>query len=256
MHPLAASSFNFQFNDAPPMPSFSGSGGTGFPFLFILIIVAAVGLAIYGFYAAAKRRKELQEWAARKGLSFTAGNDYSFDERFASFQALRQGSRRYAYNIMTGSLFNRPCTCFDYHFETYSTDNKGNRQTHHHYFSAAVLQSDVPLRPLFIRPEGFFDKITEFFGYDDIDFESAEFSRKFYVTSPDKKWAYDVLHQRTMEFMLAMPKFTLQFDGSRVYICRGSTFNAAEFEAAAELVDGILSRFPEYLVKQQREGMS
>ena len=46
-------------------------------------------------------------------------------------------------------------------------------------FSTIVVESDVVLEPLFIRPERLFDKVKEFVGIDDIDFESAEFSRKF-----------------------------------------------------------------------------
>ena len=140
---------------------------------------------------------------------------------------------------------------FDYHYETYTHTSKGGRQTQHHYFSAAILSSPVLLKSLFVRPEGFFDKLTEFFGFDDIDFESAEFSRKFYVKSPDKKWAYDVIHQRTMEFMLASPQFSLQFSGNAVIAWRGSTFKTTDFEQAAELIKGILDRLPDYVLKQQ-----
>ena len=118
-------------------------------------------------------------------------------------------------------------------------------------FSAAILSCPIPLRALLVRPEGFFDKIGEFFGFDDIDFESAEFSRSFYVKSPDKKWAYDIIHQRTMEFMLAAPRFSLQFAGNAVIAWRGSTFKPGDFEQAEELVRGILDRVPEYVVKQQ-----
>ena len=54
-----------------------------------------------------------------------------------------------------------------------------------------------PLEEFFGPPFG------EFFGHDDIDFESAEFSRNFYVKSSDRKWAFDILHARAMEFLLA-----------------------------------------------------
>ncbi len=123
---------------------------------------------------------------------------------------------------------------FDYHYQTYSYSKNG-RQTHHHYFSAAILQSPVPLKPLFIRPEGFLDRVAEFLGFDDIDFESLEFSRRFYVKSPDRRWAYDVIHQRTMEFLLASPPFTVQFDRASVIVYRDRIFSPAEFEAAAEV---------------------
>jgi len=117
---------------------------------------------------------------------------------------------------MEGTWSDRHLLAFDYHYETHSTDSKGHRRTNHHHFSAVILASALPLKPLFIRAEGFFDKLTEFVGFDDIDFESAEFSRKFYVKAKDRRWAYDVIHARTMEFLLSMPRFTIQFDRNNV----------------------------------------
>ena len=130
-------------------------------------------------------------------------------------------------------LNSRRIWAFDYHYETYSSSKHG-RRTNHHYFSAVIIAPNMLLKPLFIRPEHFLDKVTEFFGYDDIDFESAEFSRKFYVKSPDKKWAYDVIGQPTMEFLLAAPRFTLQFAGGGVIACHGQTFEIAGLRRGGE----------------------
>ncbi|MDY7011318.1 MAG: hypothetical protein SVV80_11300, partial [Planctomycetota bacterium] len=108
------------------------------------------------------------------------------------------------------------------------------------------------LKPLYIRREHFFDKLTEFFGFDDIDFESAEFSRKFFVKSPNKRWAYDVIHQRMMEYLLAAPDFGIQFDLMHIIAWRGRKFKPADFQAAAEMICGMLERLPEYVVRQQK----
>lgn len=215
-----------------------------------IVVLVAAGLFL-GWYFASMRRKELLAWATSHGLAFSPAKDGSMDSQFPAFNCLKPGDNRYAFNIMHGKWTDRDFLGFDYHYETYTHSSKGGRQTHHHYFSAVILSAPIPLKPLFIRPEGFFDKFSEFFGFDDIDFESAEFSRKFYVKSPDKKWAYDVIHQRTMEFMLASPQFSLQFAGNAVIAWRGSTFKTQDFEQAAELTKGILDRLPEYLVKQQ-----
>jgi len=59
--------------------------------------------------------------------------------------------------------------------------------------SALVIQSPLPLKLLYLRPENIFDRVTDFFGYDDIDFESVEYSRQFFVKAQDKRWAYDIL---------------------------------------------------------------
>lgn len=218
--------------------------------LFLAVVAVVVGISAW---VAAQRRKALSQWAAAHGLTYSALRDHGMDSRLPEFQCLQRGDNRYAYNIMEGAFHEQPFLGFDYHYETHSRDSKGRRQTHHHHFSAVLLGCGFPLEPLSIRPEGFFDKVTEFFGHDDIDFESAEFSRKFYVTAPDKRWAYDVIHARTMEFLLSQPMFTLQFGRQGVIAHRNSRLSPADFEAAANVIHGIIHRLPEYLVKQLLE---
>jgi hypothetical protein len=216
--------------------------------LFIAaIIVFAVVSIIYSFYASDKRRKELAAWAMSKDLNFTAEHDSSFQDRYPSFDCLQRGDSRYAYNIMAGTFAGREFLGCDYHYATGS----GKSRTQHH-FSLVIIKSPILLEPLFIRPENFFDKLTELVGFNDIDFESAEFSKKFYVKSPDKKWAYDIIHQRMMEFLLASPEFSIQFDSLSVIIYRGTTFSPKDFDDAANLINGIFERIPDYVIQNQK----
>lgn len=223
-------------------------------YYIIIIIALIIGGIILELYLSAKRRKELLVWAKANGWFFSSEKDRGFDDRFPDFKLLRKGDNRYAYNIIQGKWDGKSLLAFDYHYETHSVNSKGRRQTHHHYFSGVIMDGNLPLKPLFIRPEGFFDKITEFFGADDIDFESAEFSRKFFVKAGDRRWAYDVLHARTIEFLLQSPRFTIQFDRSHVFAARSSKFKIKDFQDALGVIKGILDRFPPYLVKQLKEG--
>jgi hypothetical protein len=218
-----------------------------FGFLAIALVVA---IGIFGYLQAEKRRKALAEWAQNRGLRFSADRDSDMDGRYPSFGCLHSGSDRYAYNISEGPLNGRQLTAFDYHYETYSTDSKGRRTTHHHYFSAVVLDTEYRLQPLSLRAESFFDRVAEFVGFDDIDFESAEFSKAFHVKAPDRKWAYDVIQQSTMEFLLESPRFALEMHGRSLIASRGSTFDIATFDAAVDLLEGILERIPAGLKKE------
>jgi hypothetical protein len=227
---------------------------TSIPIVPILIAVGVILFFFLSSYYDAKRRQAIERWAMLHQLSFNREEDHHFCSRYPEFDCLTQGDNYYAFNTLTGQWNARPFLGFDYHYETHSTNSKGQRQTHHHYFSGVIIQTDFILNPLVIRPEGFFDKITEFFGYDDIDFESAEFSRKFYVKSSDKRWAYDVIHPRMMEFLLASPMFNIQFGLKYIIVYRDSKFAPVDFEFAGSLICGMLDRFPEYLIKQQKEG--
>lgn len=217
--------------------------------IVVIIILVIIG-AIFGAYLAKLRRDNMQKLANKWGCRFTPSKNWSFDEQYSSFGLLRKGSNRYAYNIIEGMKDGYHIKAFDYHYETYSTNSKGHRQTHHHHFSAVIYHTGLPIQPLFIRPESFFDRITEFMGFDDIDFESAEFSKKFYVKSPNKKWAYDVIHQETMEFLLAAPRYTIEFYTPNVIVYKGGRLSTDEFEQAMYVVEGIIQRFPKYLLQE------
>ncbi|NQU10353.1 hypothetical protein HQ590_06165 [bacterium] len=220
--------------------------------IIILFAVIFVGIIVYGAHAKAQRRKELAAWAAGHGLRFLPASRSDLESRYPEFDCLRHGTNRYAYNLIDGDWQGRALLGFDYHYATHSTDSKGRRRTQHHHFSAVVLRSPMPLEPLLIRPEGAFDKVKQFFGFEDINFESAEFSRRFYVQAANRRWAYDVIHQRTMEFLLAQPDFHLQFGPQDAIAWRSSRFNGTEFGVAAGVIAGVLDRLPEYVIQQQR----
>lgn len=219
--------------------------------IFVAFAAVIIALAIYSHKVAEKRKLAIAAWAAKRGLSFTRERDYQFPGRYR-FSALNTGSQRYAYNISSGRAGEHELRAFDYHYETYSTDSKGRRTTHHHYMSAVVIETDLRLKPLSIRTENFFDKVGEFVGFDDIDFELAEFSREFHVKSPDKRWAFDVLHQEAMEFLLASPRFRIEFEGRSAVAWKQATFKPEEFEEALNVVSGLVARLPRSVVQELR----
>jgi hypothetical protein len=210
----------------------------------IVVIVVAAVIAL-NVYFSSRRRKELAAYARERGLNFRPDKDRGMDDRYKEFKCLRRGRSRYAHNIITGELQGLAVNAFDYH---YTTGHGKNRRTHR--FSALVVRSPVAIKPLLIRRENVFDKVTEFFGLDDIDFESAEFSRKFFVKSADKRWAFDVIHQRTMEYLLGAPEFSVQFDNENIIAWRSRRFHAKDFDEACGLIKGILDRMPGYLHRQ------
>jgi hypothetical protein len=221
--------------------------------IFFAVAALIVVLIVHGIRQAKRRREELAAWAAGRGLSFSDVQDSSFDDQYREYSCLRTGDRRYAYNLMEGLIGSRRVTAFDYHYETSSTDSEGKRSTTDHHFSAVLVEPGIPLKPLYIRREGFFDKIGAFFGFDDINFESAEFSREFCVKSPDKRWAYDVLHQRAIEFLLAAPRFTLDFQPRGVLVTGSGCFSTQQFDEALGVVCGLLDMLPRTVVGELKE---
>lgn len=230
-----------------------GCFGIVFTVVFVIVIIAIVR----GAGKNRERQAALVRWAAERGYELRPEPDRSMTDRFPDFQALKQGDQnRYALNVMTGRWHDRPLTAFDYHYETTSRDSKGNTSTTSWYFSAVILESAVPLKPLLIRPESVFDRLAGVFGFDDIDFESAEFSRRFCVRSKDRRWAYDVLHNQTIEFLLRSRRCAIEFARHHVILWDSPRFTQPdEFLQVAAIGEGVLDRLPEYLVQAQRESV-
>ncbi len=222
-------------------------GDNATPFLFILIVLLVIAGAIWSAIAARKRRQELSELAARLGLSFSSDEDYGLAERFGFLDKLAQGSNRYAFNVLSGDYRQNQVLVFDYHYETHSSDSKGHRQTNHHYFSFFILLLPVSFPELKITREGLLSKIAQALGYDDIDFESAEFSRAFCVRSKDRKFAYDVCNAQMMEYLLANRDLSIEIEGPALALAFDSRLSVEEIERDLNRVLEIRLRLPEYL---------
>lgn len=217
-------------------------------FLIPLFIVLAIAIGVFGWLAEKKRREAFQTLALRLGMHYIP-KDHSISARYQFLDQLRQGSNRYAKNILTGEYRGHPMTAFDYHYETHSTDSKGRRQTHHHWFSFFILEQTKGFPELRIYPETWLSKIGQALGYDDIDFESAEFSRAFTVRSDDKKFAYDIVNQRMMEYLLNHRDLTIEIQAQCVSLGFTTRLKPEQIEARMSQLVDIRAMFPEYLYR-------
>jgi hypothetical protein len=217
------------------------------PLLIIGVLALIIVVAVFGALAAKKRRDAMMALAARLGLRFDPEKDRSLAERYEFLDKLRQGSNRYAFNTLTGNYQGHDLTAFDYHYETYSTDSKGNRETQHHYSSFFILRLAGTFPELKIGPEGFFSKIAQALGYADIDFESAEFSRKFCVRSKDKKFAYDVCNARMMEYLLANRDLAIEIELDSLAISFDRRLSPDTIEPNLNRLVAVRSLMPDYL---------
>ena len=224
------------------------------------IIAVAIVVAVVSYISARKRREAMAALAAKLGLCFDPGKNWDIAKRYSFLDKLRVESKflsgerttnRYAFNILSGNYHGHDVTVFDYHYETYSTDSKGHRQTHHHYFSFFILHLPASFPELIIGSEGFFSKIAQALGYDDIDFESYEFSRKFCVRSPDKKFAYDVCNARMIEYLLSNTDLTIEIESGALAVSFGSRLAPEQIEPNLNRLITVRSLLPEYLFSRR-----
>ena len=212
------------------------------PLIIVGFLAVVIVVGVVSFISAQKRREAMAALASRLGLRFSPHRDRSLARQYDFLDKLRAGRDRYAYNILSGTYQGHEVLVFDYHYKTGSGKN-----THHHHFSFFVLQIPASFPELIIAPEGFFSKIAQAVGYDDIDFESHEFSRKFCVRSRNKKFAYDVCHAQMIEYLLANEDLTIEMDGYALAISFNSRLAAQYIEPNLNRLVALRSLMPEYL---------
>jgi hypothetical protein len=230
------------------------------------IVIAVVRLRAYILRQLARdrRSKEVREWARANGFTYSA-TEALMRFRCQPFECLLKGDHCCSYNVVEGNSGGRPFRAFDHCYHSYYEGPPPDEEHRplipwlmgvgkgEHHFSAVVMEAGIPLLPLAIRPRELLDKVTEFIGFEEIGFESAEFSEKFFVRSTDRRWAYDVVHQKTMEVLLAHPGYLMDFNGSQVIAyCHDRMFSLREFESALKLVTGIVEYLPRSAVVYPR----
>ena len=223
------------------------------PILIVIAVIVVAAVAIYfGYLAQKKRREEMAALAVQLGWRFDPTKDKSHDDEYAHFEIFRRGHSRCAFNTLTGELAiderNYPAKMGDFVYKITSSTGKST-QTHTYRFSYLILHlpfANVP--DLLIRREGMFDKLAGAFGFDDIDFESAQFSKRFHVKSPDKKFAYDVIHPRMMEFLLAGDPPTVDIEYGRCCLSDGRhRWSPDQFKATLQWANNFFDRWPDHV---------
>jgi hypothetical protein len=224
------------------------------PFVAILAGLVLMGVLVYlGQLRAKQRREALAALAAEWGWRFDPALDARHDEEYHHFELFRRGHSRSAYNTLTGALElagrSWPAKAGDFRYRVTSSNGK-TTTTHTYEFSYLILHLPFGAVPdLLIRREGLFDKLAGAFGYDDIDFESEEFSRRYCVKSPDKRFAYAVLHPRMLEFLLAEHPPAIDIERGRCCIADGrGSWAVEEFRARLDLAQRFFAQWPEQVL--------
>jgi len=217
-------------------------------FLPILAFLAvAVVVAVAGFNR--NRNREDRVWKLRELAStlnfdeFKPGRDESFAMGWGFLGRLAQGDDRYAYNLLRGKYQDLSLFVFDYHFQTGTDRNKAD---HDLTFLMLVFKQVFPR--LTIGPEGLGARIAAAFGVgDEVNFESAEFSRNFCVRSADRKFAYDVCHAQMIQYLLANRDLRIEIQGPVILLAFDPLLPVGRIEFNLQRLAEIRSLLPAYL---------
>jgi len=157
----------------------------------------AVALIVFGILKARERREAMARLAAELGFEYYPDDPWDLEDKYAMFELFGRGHSRKASNVICGDVDGRAVVAFDYQYTTGSGKNQST-----HSCQALVMGLPIVAAGLRMRSESLFDHVAAWVGYDDINFESDEFSRRYHVACDDRRFAYDILHARLIDYLL------------------------------------------------------
>lgn len=217
----------------------AGEGTSGiWTVVFVFVVVA--GLAL-GFYAEAQRKKKLQAFAASRQLTYVARDDRWV--RIDTGYPHGQGGRSHrAKHVMTGQHRGRPIVIFEHEWKTGS-----GKETQTHQVRKTLMGLPKQFPKLELGPEGIFGRAARRMGMKDIELESDAFNQQYQVAG-DRRFAYDVLHPRFMQWMLdtEAPGFTI--NGPYVALYGRGKIDTRMLDQEVRYLDSIVDQLPGYVV--------
>ncbi len=211
-------------------------------------VVFLVIRALYNQYK--KEQQAIKDLAKKHSWKFEEGPDYKFAKQFKFLENMDTGSNRYASRMFSGGFGGHSVLVFDYHYETY-TGFGSKQRTDHHYRSYFIIKLEKSFPELKIGEESVLSKLVQALGFDDIDFESHEFSRRFKVNSKDKKFAYDFCNAQMIDYLLTRPVRTIEVEQEALALTFDSSLVIEEIENHLGHLVKIRSLMPDYLFSQQ-----
>lgn len=212
--------------------------------LFVLVPIAIVVIGYLAWQAEKRRREEFGVWATANGWRYRHQRERTLRHRYGFLDRLQIGHDRVSSNILSGEWQGYQAVAFSF---SYVTGSGKHQQTHN--ISVALIHIERHFPELRVHPENILSRFGQSLGFDDIDFESLEFSRAFTVRSDDRKLAYDFCHTGMMEYLLRHRKTAMELEGDTLALFRSRQLSAADLTPMLNHLVGIRTQMPEYLFR-------
>lgn len=228
----------------------------------MLLTAGLLGAAAWGYFEWRKhqRMNEMQALARNLGLRFSGRG--SNNQAFTQFGCFDRGDKRWGEGTLEGDIEAGEIPCLlrlgdfayqergDEHHSWLSSQNRQQHQKRTVRFSYALIRTPWQHMPwLRIRPENALDKVAGSIGFEDIDFESEEFSRAFHVSGQDKRFVYDVVNPRLMAALLREGRKWDIDCREGVFLIRGrGLWTVEKLLAAAVVLRRMVQTLPAHIV--------
>jgi len=206
------------FNPAHPDESVLEPGVTSGVYenlgMSALLFTAGASLAInFWIVAPMQRRKRteaIRQLASTIALIFSESDELLQQKDLFRLPLFRRGFSRNIRNILRKDSLDGEVMLFDYKFE----ESVGEGRVQYHQTVAAFQVHSRSLPMFSLRPEGGFDKFKQFFGQQDIDFEShPEFSKCYLLQGQSEPAIREKFCSHVLQFFSQNPGWWLEGEG-------------------------------------------
>lgn len=215
------------------------------PIVFV-VAFAALGFFLY-FHNRKKERERTEQFravAAQLAWKFAEESPMNMIAGLENFTLFNQGHSKQIKNFMYGEANGVKAAVFDY---VYVTGSGKHRAVHQQ--SVTYLEPGYMRVPYFsLRSEGFFTKIMQAFGYQDIDFgQRPEFSKQYLLRGQDEPAIRQAFNDRVLSFFESYHGTCVDGGGNQLFVFRaGHRFQPQEIQAQLGLALNIASLLPRY----------
>ncbi|TCP56177.1 hypothetical protein EV191_101117 [Tamaricihabitans halophyticus] len=189
-------------------------------------------------------RRQLAGLASRSGWRYYAGAHGAL--AFLHGAPFERGASRSANHLLIGNDRGRTVGVLEVAWRYAATTGSGFDG----HASAALIELPSPQPELVVRAQGSGADMLDRIGVRDLQLESVQFNQAFQLKTEVDRFAYDVLHPRMMEWLLAnMPReLSLRIDGPLLVVWRnGGLAGPTEAEKLLWFAQEIRDRLPDFL---------
>lgn len=208
------------------------------PVLVLTSVVVVIGFIVWlSFYFDNKRRQQWLEVATALGFESLTIFPPELDGIVGRSTLLTTGRQRAWSNI-----FQRRVDSLGVVFGDYRYTVGHGKNTKLWYQTIILFHSSAFKAPRFeIKPEGWFSRIGEMLGAQDIDFADApEFSKKYVLKSEDEAAVRDFFRPDILELLAGLQNLCLEVrEGSLMFWFDRRTVPPLEFKAMFEQAFGV-----------------
>lgn len=219
--------------DTAPM----STGAHGWTWLWFVLLGA---LVIVGVVLEKKRQERIQKFAAARSLTYAKRDDrwVHLDLGYPHGNGRAHKGR----HAMTGVHEGRPIAIFEHEWVTGSGKE---RRTHTVRVTVTELPRSLPR--LDVSKEGIFGRAARRMGAKDIELESDDFNREYRVKG-DRRFAYDVLHPRFMQWMLHTDAPGFVINGRYIGYTVGGKIDLDQVDRDLAYLDAVIDQLPKFVI--------